>query len=63
VVVSVGGHSQRYPVVLRHIIHHPQELVVDQTPEGAELRVTDSTGTTTLIRLLRPADGDDSRGS
>ena len=56
VVVAVGGHSQRYPVALRHLIHHPQEFVVDLVPEGAAVKVTDSTGTTTLVGLLRPLD-------
>jgi hypothetical protein len=40
-------------VALRHLIYHPQEFVVDLIPEGAALKVTDSTGTTTLVGLLR----------
>ena len=63
VVISVGGNSQRYPVALRHVIHHPQELVVDLIPEGAGLKITDSTGTTTLVSLLRRPDGADGPGS
>jgi hypothetical protein len=62
VVVAVGGTSQRYPVALRHIVYHPQEFVVDLIPEGAALKVTDSTGTTTLISLLRRPDGDGDGG-
>ncbi len=31
---SVGGNSPRYPVVLRHLIHHPQELAADELPTG-----------------------------
>ncbi|WP_147251959.1 DUF5335 family protein [Blastococcus sp. TF02-9] len=56
-VVAVGGKDQRYPVVLRHVIHHPRDLVVDQNPQGAALKVTDESGTTTLVSLLRPRDG------
>ncbi|MCU1667161.1 MAG: hypothetical protein JWP40_88 [Blastococcus sp.] len=63
VVVAVGGNSQRYPVALRHLIYHPQEFVVDQNPEGAAIKVTDSTGTTTLISLLRRPDGDSGQRS
>jgi len=55
-VAAVGGKDQRYPVVLRHLIHHPRELVVDQNPQGAALKVTDESGTTTLVSLLRPRD-------
>src|SRR4029450_1080325 len=56
-VVAVGGKDQRYPVVLRHLIPHPRELVVDQNPQGAALKVTDEAGTTTLVSLLPPRDG------
>jgi hypothetical protein len=63
VVVAVGGNSPRYPVALRHIINHPQEFVVDLIPEGAALKVTDDTGTTTMVSLLRRPDGDSGQGS
>ena len=56
-VVAVGGKAQRYPVVLRHLIHHPREMVVDQNPQGAALKVTDESGTTTLVSLVRPRNG------
>ena len=55
-VVAVGGKDQRYPVVLRHLIYHPQEFVVDLIPEGAAVKITDDGGTTTLVSLLRHAD-------
>jgi hypothetical protein len=58
VVIAVGGNSQRYPVALRHLVHHPQELVVDLIPQGAALKVTDSTGASTLVSLLRRSEGD-----
>ncbi|MCU1603665.1 MAG: hypothetical protein JWP46_130 [Modestobacter sp.] len=57
VVLAVGGDSPRSPVALRHLIRHPQEFVVDLTPEGAAAKITDSTGTTALVTLLRPSDG------
>jgi hypothetical protein len=62
-VISVGGNSQRYPVALRHLINHPQEFTVDLIPEGAALKITDSTGTTTLASLLRRPDGADGPAS
>jgi hypothetical protein len=54
-VVSVGGRAPRYPVVLRHLIHRPQEILFDVIPQGAALKVTDDAGTTTVISLLRRA--------
>jgi hypothetical protein len=62
-VVAVGGRSQRYPVALRHLIYHPQEFVVDLIPQGGALKITDSSGTTTLVSLLRRPDGDSGQGS
>ena len=53
VVVAVGGGSPRYPVVLRHLIEHPQEILFDLIPQGAALKITDSAGTATLVSLLR----------
>jgi hypothetical protein len=62
VVISVGGGSPRYPVVLRHLISHPQEILFDLIPQGAALKITDSGGTTTLVSLLRhPGHGSDER--
>ena len=53
VVVSVGGRAPRYPVVLRHVISHPTEILFDLIPQGAALKITDSSGTMTLVSLLR----------
>ena len=59
VVISVGGRSPRYPVVLRHLIHHPTEILFDLIGHGAALKISDSSGTTTLVSLLRrPPDED-----
>jgi hypothetical protein len=50
-------------VALRHLIYHPQEFVVDLIPEGAAVKITDSTGATTLVSLLRALDADGGQGS
>ena len=63
VVVSVGGSSPRYPVVLRHLIPHPGEILFDLIPQGGALKITDSTGTTTLISLLRRPGHEGSQGA
>ena len=59
-VVAVGGRAPRYPVVLRHLIRHPQEILFDLTQRGAALKITDSEGTTTLVSLLRRQPGEGS---
>ena len=56
-MVSVGGRAPHYPVVLRHVIHHPREILFDLIPQGAALKITDSSGTTTLVSLLRRHEG------
>ena len=53
VVISVGGSSPRLPVVLRHMVSGPQEILFDLIPQGAALKITDSSGTTTLVTLVR----------
>jgi Family of unknown function (DUF5335) len=62
-VISVGGRPPRYPVVLRHLIHHPTEILFDLIPQGAALKITDSTGTTTLVSLLRRQGHGEVRGA
>jgi uncharacterized protein DUF5335 len=50
VVVSVGGRSKEYPVVLRHMISHPAEInVVDDEHVGTAIRVVDPDGASTLV--------------
>jgi hypothetical protein len=63
VVISVGGRAPRYPVVLRHLIHHPTEVLFDLIPQGAALKITDSSGTTTLVSLLRRSGHGDVQGT
>ena len=53
VVISVGGRSPRFPVVLRHVISHPTMIQFDLIPRGSALKITDSSGATTLVSLLR----------
>ncbi len=53
--VAVGGRSPEYPVVLRHLVHRPVRLWVDEE-EGVlpgHLLVEDADGTRTLIRIRR----------
>jgi hypothetical protein len=56
-VVAAARDPEREDVALRHMVNHPQEFVVDLIPEGAAVKITDNTGTTTLVSLLRPPDG------
>jgi hypothetical protein len=50
VIISVGGNSPGYPVVLRHMVWHPTEvdIAVDEVPEPA-VRVVEPDSTTTLV--------------
>jgi hypothetical protein len=63
VVISVGGRSPRYPVVLRHLIHHPTEILFDLISRGGALKITDSSGTTTLVSLVRRAGHESGRST
>jgi hypothetical protein len=63
VVISVGGSSPRYPVVLRHLINGPQEILFDLIPQGAALKITDSSGTTTVVTLVRRSGHEGDRGA
>ncbi|GAB3887875.1 hypothetical protein GCM10029964_054580 [Kibdelosporangium lantanae] len=55
VVVSVGGRSSRFPVVLRHMVWHPTEVSVQEAPSVA-VRVVEPDTTTTLILFDRDQD-------
>lgn len=52
VVVTVGGGSPQYPVVLRHIITHPTDVSAAETTAGAAFRVTAADGVATLVRFF-----------
>ncbi|MCZ2839127.1 DUF5335 family protein [Modestobacter sp. VKM Ac-2985] len=62
-VISVGGRPPHHPVVLRHLVHSPQEVLFDLIPRGAALKITDAAGATTLVSLLRSPEGQGGRGS
>jgi hypothetical protein len=58
VVVAVGGQTARFPVVLRHMIQHPQQIFIyPPRPTPAEtVDVTDAEGTQTVVTVhARPA--------
>ncbi|MCW2900496.1 MAG: hypothetical protein JWO67_2761 [Streptosporangiaceae bacterium] len=61
VVVGIGGESARFPVLLRHMINHPVEIdFAVPRPTETDVRVVDSGGTTTILRLRpKPALPDD----
>ncbi|MEV5936563.1 DUF5335 family protein [Streptomyces sp. NPDC093250] len=58
VVVAVGGESPRYPVVLRHMVPHPQSVELS-TPDVTEaaVRVVDQEGTATLVTFFPAESG------
>jgi hypothetical protein len=58
VVVAVGGQTARFPVVLRHIIQHPEQIfITPPRPAPTEtVDVVDREGTQTVVALhARPA--------
>src|SRR3954449_1108661 len=60
VLVAVGGQTARFPVVLRHIIQHPEQIfIAPPRPSPTEtIDVTDREGTQTVVTLHpRPALG------
>ena len=58
-----GGSPPHYPVVLRHLIDHPTEILFDLIPQGAALKITSASGTTTLVSLLRRSGHGDAQGA
>ncbi|MFQ1002387.1 DUF5335 family protein [Modestobacter sp. SSW1-42] len=62
-VISVGGKPPHDTVVLRHLVHSPQEVLFDLVPRGAALKITDAAGATTLVSLLRRPEDRGGRGS
>jgi hypothetical protein len=52
VSVGVGGLDGRYPVVLRHVVEHPQNVFIHASAEGSvTVEVCSPDGTVTLITL------------
>jgi hypothetical protein len=54
-IVGVGGRGPRFPVVLRHIVEHPQRMVADAiSPEVPwAIEVVDGDGTQTIVTVHR----------
>ena len=52
VEVSVGGRDTRIPVVLRHHIHDPESVWVEEAAEGVRtIAITGRDGARTLVRF------------
>ncbi|MFI2367628.1 DUF5335 family protein [Streptomyces sp. NPDC018833] len=59
-IVGVGGEPPRCPVVLRHMVPHPQEIdITTLATSQTAVRVLDPEGTATLITFypVEPASG------
>jgi Family of unknown function (DUF5335) len=51
-IVGVGGRDGRYPVVLRHIVEHPQRIVADSVGEDrVALDIVDGDGNQTIVTI------------
>jgi Family of unknown function (DUF5335) len=57
VIVAVGGRDGRYPVVLRHLVEHPQRILADSSADDGRvaLDVVDGEGDHTIITIRPPA--------
>ena len=53
VIVGVGGKDSRYPVVLRHIVEHPQTILADPPVTNAvqAFDIVGNDGTDTIVTL------------
>lgn len=50
VIIAVGGSSSRWPVVLRHLVHHPVQVdLLERAPSGLVLRIVDRDDAATLV--------------
>ena len=55
VIVAVGGRDGRYPVVLRHIVEHPQRIVADSVgKDRVALDIVDGDGDHTIVTIQAP---------
>ena len=53
VSVGVGGLDGRYPVMLRHVVEHPQSVFIHTSVESSvTIEVRSPDGTVTLITLV-----------
>ena len=56
VIVGVGGRDDRYPIVLRHIVEHPQSIAADSVGEGrVALDIVDGDGNHTIVSIQATA--------
>jgi hypothetical protein len=51
VSVGVGGRDGRYPVMLRHVVEHPEKVFIHPEVGSVTVEVRSPDGTVTLITL------------
>jgi Family of unknown function (DUF5335) len=52
VIVAVGGRDGRYPVVLRHMVEHPQRILADGVGDDrVALDIVDGAGNHTIVTV------------
>jgi hypothetical protein len=51
VIIGVGGRSAAWPVLLRHMVRHPVEVLLATVGDEAALRVAEQHGTVTLVTI------------
>jgi hypothetical protein len=53
VIVALGGQDGRHPVVLQHIIEHPETILADELPPAIAwaILVTTPDGTKTVVSI------------
>ena len=52
VSIGVGGLDGRYPVMLRHVVEHPQNIFIHTSEAGSvTIDIRSPDGTTTLVTL------------
>jgi hypothetical protein len=55
VIVAVGGRDGRYPLVLRHIVEHPQGILADSVGhDRVALDIVDGDGNHTIVTIHAP---------
>jgi hypothetical protein len=55
VIVGLGGRDGRFPVVLRHIVEHPQGIAADSVGEDrVALDIVDGDGNHTIVTIQDP---------
>jgi len=56
-IVAVGGRDGRLPVVLRHLVEHPLQIVAEEVPAGSglTLEIVSGDGDRTFVILHPPS--------